>query len=119
MQHFRNFLNENAWVGWVIALVAVAVAVAFATGTFRTEPADGIARRSEDVTIRCTETGETWTMNRGQFERLLLTMPGAVDPDAGIPSKFAQGRLTGVLVDDKDWKATVERINEQKEMFGG
>ncbi len=114
----REFLNERPWLGWSVAVVAIIVAVVFATGLFKSEAPDSLERRSETVTIRCTETGEEWTMNRGEFERLLFTQSGMIDPGAGIPSEFADGRLTGVLVDSDDWRETVERINAQKERFG-
>ncbi|MCA9300686.1 MAG: hypothetical protein KDA28_16570, partial [Phycisphaerales bacterium] len=106
MERLRTFLNSHAWIGWVVAVVALGLAASFALGVFRPERPDSVERRSEDVTIRCTETGNTWTMNRGEFERLLLTTPGPIDPESGIPSRFAEGRPTGVLVDDSDWRAT-------------
>ena len=58
-------------------------------------------------------------MNRGQFERLLLSQDGEIDPSQGIPSEFADGRPTGVLVDTKSWNETVERINAMKRSVGG
>lgn len=90
-----------------------------ATGVFSSEPADSLERRSEDVTIRCTETGEEWTMNRGEFERVLMGMHGQIDPTKGIPSPHAEGRLTGVLVDKDDWEEAVERINRMKAKYSG
>ncbi|MEZ6318513.1 MAG: hypothetical protein R3B49_07145 [Phycisphaerales bacterium] len=82
-------------------------------------PPDSARRRAQTVTIRCTETGNEWQMNRGEFERLLMTTPGQIDPTKGIPSPYADGRLTGVLVDKDDWDSTVERINAAKKMFEG
>ena len=117
MNKLRDILAKNPWIGWVIAVLAVGVAVASTTGVFRGEAPDSVEHRSETVTIRCTETGETWTMNRGEFERLLLLQPGKIDPDKGIPSKFADGRLTGVLVNDSEWRNTVSRINQMKSKY--
>ena len=116
----REQLNSKPWIGWVVALIAVATAGVIATrGLWSEGPPDSAERRAEDVTIRCTETGEEWTMNRGQFERLLMTQRGQIDPTKGIPSPYADGRLTGVLVDKDDWESTVERINAAKSMFEG
>ena len=112
-------LNQRPWIAWCVAAVAVAVTVAMLTGVFSSQEPDSVERRSQDVTIRCTETGKEWTMNRGEFERQLMTMHGQIDPTKGIPSPYADGRLTGVLVDKKDWEETVERINRKKARRSG
>jgi len=116
----REALNQRPWIGWAVAGVAILVlgVVAF-NRTFGGGPPDSAKRRAEMVTIRCTETGEEWEMNRGQFEQMLLTTPGQIDPAKGIPSPYADGRLTGVLVDKSDWDDTVERINAAKKMYEG
>ncbi|HHN78932.1 MAG TPA: hypothetical protein ENK11_09725 [Phycisphaerales bacterium] len=101
----------------MIAVISVAFAgVMYIRGMSNNAP-DSISRLSEMVTIRCTETGKEWQMNRGQFERLLMTQDGLIDPNKGIPSKFADGRPTGVLVDKKDWEETVKRINAMKKAY--
>jgi len=117
MNKLREILAKNPWIGWVIAVLAIGVAVLFATGTFRQEPPDSVERLSQTVTIRCTETGKTWTMTRGRFEEMLMGMPGQIDPDKGIPSPYADGRLTGVLVNDKDWRETVSHLNKIKAKY--
>jgi hypothetical protein len=70
---------------------------------------------SQTVTIRCTETGNEWEMNRGKLMEMLLMQPGPIDPSKGIPSKFAEGRPTGVIVDKGAWNETVEYVNTLKE----
>ncbi|GJM18502.1 MAG: hypothetical protein DHS20C14_07150 [Phycisphaeraceae bacterium] len=116
----REAINERPWIGWAVAGVALAVAgFLLFTRMYGSGPADSAQRRAQTVTIQCTETGEEWEMNRGEFERLLMTMPGQVDPTKGIPSPHADGRLTGVLVDKSDWESTVDRINLAKEVYGG
>jgi len=115
----RDTLNQKPMLGWTFAgifLVAAAVLVLRSGGS---NAPDSHERRSQQVTIRCTETGNEWTMNRGQFERLLLTQNGMIDPTKGIPSEFADGRPTGVLVDKSDWEETVKRINAMKSAVGG
>ncbi len=113
----REFLKQNPWIGWIVAAVCFGVAAFVVVGGSRGNDPDSIERRSEMVTIRCTETGNEWEMNRGQFERLLLVQHGMIDPKQGIPSEFAEGRLTGVLVDKNDWEETVERINSMKQAY--
>lgn len=116
----RESLNKRPWVAWTVACVALAVAGFVLIRTFWIGgPADSFNRRAQMVTIRCTESGQEWEMNRGEFERLLMTHRGQIDPTKGIPSPHAEGRLTGVLVDKSDWESTVERINAAKQMYEG
>ena len=113
----RETLQEKPAVAWVISGACVAIAAFVLNRGGRDSAPDSVERRSQMVTIRCTETGKEWEMNRGQFERMLLTADGLIDPNAGIPSEFAEGRLTGVLVDKNDWTQTVVRINAMKKQF--
>ena len=114
---FREFLESKPWIGWIVAGVFFLLAAFFVFRGSRDTAPDSIERRSEQVTIRCTETGNEWQMSRGRFERLLLTQDGLIDPTAGIPSEFAEGRLTGVLVDKSEWEETVSRINAMKRAY--
>lgn len=114
----RETLNEKPIIGRTIALVAVCASIYLAIRSGKSSAPDSVERRSQMVTIRDTETGDEWTMNRGQFERLLLLHDGLIDEKGGIPSEFSEGRLTGVLVDKSDWEQTVSRINEMKKQLG-
>lgn len=115
----REVINEKPMLGWIVASIILVGAVFFAIRSTTNHAPDSLERRSQEVTIRCTETGNEWTMNRGQFERLLLTQNGMIDPTKGIPSKYAEGRPTGVLVDKSDWNETVTRINAWKKAADG
>ena len=115
----REAINQRPWLGWVVAGVAVAVGAFAVFRGMRDSAPDSVERRSESVTIRCTESGQEWEMNRGEFERILMTMPGEIDPSKGIPSPHAEGRLTGILVDKDDWTEAVDRINAAKQKFAG
>jgi len=117
MNALRTFLSNNPWIGWGVAAVAITFAFAMAFGVFTEQPIDSVERRGQQVTIRCTETDETWTMSRGEFERMLMRYRGQIDPEQGIPSHFADGRLTGVLVSDDEWRETVARINKSKAKY--
>jgi hypothetical protein len=111
----REFLKRHPWIGWAVAAVSLLLSGWLLFRTLNAEtPLD---RLSESVTIRCTETGREWTMRRGVFERMLMSQSGPIDPTQGIPSEFAEGRLTGVLVDKDDWEETVARINEMKKAY--
>jgi hypothetical protein len=113
----REAMQEKPWIAWTISGVCLSVAAFVLIRSNGSSAPDSLERRSEMVTIRCTETGEEWEMNRGQFERMLLTTNGLIDPAQGIPSKFADGRPTGVLVNKGEWVETVERINAMKRQY--
>lgn len=114
----RETLNEKPMIGRTIAFLAIAAAIYFAFRAGSNKAPDSLERRSQMVTIRDTLTGDEWEMNRGRFERLLLTQQGQIDPNGGIPSKFSDGKPVGVLVDKNDWEETVERINAMKAHYG-
>jgi hypothetical protein len=114
----REKLNENPQIAWTITVVAVLAAGFFVYRSMTRTEVDSVERRSEMVTIRDTLTGDEWEMNRGQFERLLMTQQGLIDPEGGIPSQFSDGKPVGVLVDKNDWESTVERINALKKKYG-
>jgi hypothetical protein len=113
----REFLKQKPWIGWVVAGMFFVVAAVMVLRNAGSKAPDSVERRSEQVTIRCTETGNEWQMTRGRFERLLLTQDGMLDASKGIPSEFAEGRLTGVLVDKSEWEETVSRINAMKKAY--
>jgi len=114
----RETLNEKPIIIRTFAFACVVIAIVLVWRSGSDDAPDSVKRRSEIVTIRDTETGDEWTMNRGQFERLLLLQDGEIDPKGGIPSKFSDGRPTGVLIDTRDWTETVTRINAMKEQIG-
>lgn len=114
----RETLNEKPMIGRTIAFLAIAAAIYFAFRAGSNEAPDSLERRSQTVTIRDTLTGDEWQMNRGQFERLLLTQDGKISTEGGIPSKFSDGKPVGVLVDKNDWEETVNRINAMKDRYG-
>lgn len=114
----RKTLNEKPAIGRAIAVVAIAGAIYFAFRAGSNSAPDSVERRSQMVTIRDTLTDDEWEMNRGEFERLLLTQPGKIDPASGIPSRFSDGKPVGILVDKSDWEETVTRINAMKARYG-
>ena len=113
----RESMQSKPWIAWSISGVCLAAAAFMLIRSNGGSAPDSLERRSQMVTIRCTETGEEWEMNRGQFERMLLTADGLIDPTKGVPSKFADGRLTGVLVNTGEWEETVTRINAMKRQY--
>ncbi|MCL4221140.1 MAG: hypothetical protein KJZ65_07195 [Phycisphaerales bacterium] len=112
----REVLNSKPWIAWTIALLAIGVAVLFYVRGGSQSAPDSMDKLSQMVTIRCTETGQEWDMNRGELMELLMYQPGMIDPTKGIPSKFAEGRPTGVIVDKGVWQETVNYVNKMKDL---
>ena len=116
----RSVMTDNPKIGWGLALVFFLIAgVVIFSRLNSSGPPDSVERLSQDVTLRCTETGTEWTMNRGQFELQLLTYQGELSEDGMFPSPYAEGRPVAILVDRKDWAETVERIRAARETYGG
>ena len=109
MQSLRNFLQNNPMMGWVLAALVMLFA-AFMVYT-RLNPRDETKQLTEMVTIRCSETGDTWKVQRGIMEKELWLRPYPVDPNQGIVNPKT-GKPTGFPVDA--WKETVEQINAQR-----
>ena len=103
---------------FTIVLVCVAVALAgwLLTRTFlKDPPRESVEYLSQDVTIRCEETGDEWAMSRGVLERDLYLRQGMIDPAQGIPNPNT-GKPTGFPVNkEKEWNQVIERINAQKQ----
>ncbi len=94
-------------VGWGFA----AVLMIFAAGmlymrlTARTE----VAQLTELVTLRDSETGDTWQIPRGVMEKELYMRAPPIDPNQGLINPKT-GKANGFPVDA--WKETVQRIND-------
>lgn len=72
------------------------------------------ARLSQDVRVRCAQTGHEWTITRGLMEMELRAIPGQLDPDQGLASPYADGARVAFPVDRADWAETIARINREK-----
>lgn len=105
----RGILQRYPMGGWVLAAVLMLAAAFMAWRNFKSDP---ISQMTELVTIRCTETGETWQVPRGVLEKQLFQRPFPVDPNIGVVNPKT-GKPTGFPVDD--WKRTVDRINFERE----
>ncbi len=109
MNKFRAFMQQNPMVGWGCA----AVLMLFAAGmlymrlTAKTET----AQLTELVTLRDSETGDTWQLPRGVMEKELYMRSYPVDPNQGLVNPKT-GKPNGFPVDA--WKETVLRINADR-----
>ena len=109
MSSVRNFLRQNPMLGWVLASLLM---IAGAFGLYlRLGQKSETDQLTEIVTIRCSETGETWELPRGVMEKELYMRPYPLDPNQGLTNPHT-GKPTGFPVDA--WKETTARINADR-----
>lgn len=104
----RSFLKERPMLGWVVAGALMLVA---AFMLYRQFTGGQVQELSQQVTIRDSETGDTWELTRGAMEKELYMRPLPIDPNEGLLNPKT-GKRTGFPVGD--WKETVTRINEER-----
>lgn len=107
----RDKMAEKPMLGWGIASVLLIAAAVLAWMRFTAK--DETGQLTQMVTIRCSETGETWQVLRGIMEKELYLRPLPVDPNEGLMNPKT-GKRTGFPIDQ--WKETVQRINTEREL---
>ena len=93
-------------VGWGFAAVLMIFAAGMLYMRFTTKTE--VAQLTELVTLRDSETGDTWQLSRGVMEKELY-MHAPIDLNQGLINPKT-GKPNGFPVDA--WKETVQRINE-------
>lgn len=101
-------------LGWVVLVAVLGLTVWVVRANWRDEDPYSTARMSQDVRIRCAQTGEEWVVTRGLMEMELRAIAGDLDPARGLASSFANGEPVAFPVDRDDWIETIERINREK-----
>lgn len=110
----RDQLQKSPWIGWVVAGLAIAVAVWFQMRRSFHMDDTTPERMSEMVTIKFTDTGDTIQMLRGKLDKeIRLRSSGVIDPNEGIINPKT-GKPTGFLFDQGEWNRMVDRINADK-----
>lgn len=100
-----------------LAVVAIALGGVFIYRAIASAPPGSTASLTKDVTVRCTDTGEEWTMSRGRLEQALYMRPGMIDPDEGLTNPET-GTPTGFPTNkSRDWDDVIERINAEKRVI--
>jgi hypothetical protein len=109
MASLRSFLQSRPMLGWGLAagLMLFAALMLYLRLSAKSES----EQLTEMVTIRCSETGETWEVLRGVMEKELYLRSYPLDPNQGLVNPKT-GKPTGFPVDA--WKQTVERINSER-----
>ena len=109
--NIRDALREKPWLGWSLSGVLLVLAVWLAL-----RPAGGgnpytFDRLTQNVVIKDRETGEEWTLRRGQMEQILWDRGSKIDSNVGLPNPKT-GTLTGFP--KSEWETTVERIKTDR-----
>ncbi len=68
---------------------------------------------TKEVTIRDRETGDEWTMTRGQMEKVLWGRPSPLNPQEGLVNPKT-GKPNGFPI--TQWEETIKRINVGNEV---
>ncbi|MFG0259493.1 MAG: hypothetical protein ACF8LK_03990 [Phycisphaerales bacterium JB041] len=68
-------------------------------------------RLTEEVTLKCRETGFEMTIPRGRMEQMLWDRPAPIDPAQGLTNPET-GRPT--MFPKSEWEQTVQRINDNR-----
>ncbi len=110
MDGIRRVMREKPIVGWVVAAVAIAVAVYFALDRGATEQAYTPEMMREMVTIRFADSGDTVEIPRGKLLRDMAMGGKVLDTNVGVVNPKT-GQATGFPYDKSDWEAMVARIN--------
>jgi len=107
-------LLKNGAIGWTVAGLCLLLALTFLyRAMFATNTYD-LARLSEEVTVRFTDTDDEIKLRRGEFEKRLRQQPEALSKTAGLINPKT-GKPTGILVATREWEETVDRLNEERE----
>lgn len=114
MDALRRLLRERPIVGWIVAAIAIAVAVYFAffSAPRNTMYAPDMMRQM--VTIRFSDTEDTIEIPRGTLLRDMARGGKTIDPTQGIINPKT-GKPTGFPFDKGEWEAMVARINKDLE----
>lgn len=111
LHKIKDLFDRSPRTGWLLALlflvggVLLFVRLRAAPGMYSYE------HMTQDVRIRCAESGEEWTVKRGQMERDLLMRAGQLNPAEGLINPKT-GKATGFPVNE--WQETIDRLNEEK-----
>ncbi len=114
----RQTLDEKPWIGGVVVALLIAAAVALYIVRRPGGGAESQARLLENITIRCSETGQEWEIPRGKMVSGLrgASANARLDPSIGLVNPTTK-KPTGFPVDRDEWTALIERLNKEREAY--
>ncbi len=111
---FRKFINDRPWMGWVVAgVILVGSIFVYRYLSGRGDPYS-VDRLSEMITLKCSETGYEWQMNRGEMELELRSRAGMIKPGEGLMNPQT-GKFTGFPFSKASWEETIGRLNRERQ----
>ena len=113
LNRIRQILQSPV-IGWSAAGVCVLFALFLLLRSWISPSPYDLAKLSENVTVRFTDTNEEMTLPRGEFEKRLRELPGELTKSKGILNPKT-GQASGVLVATREWDETVDRLNRERE----
>lgn len=119
MNRIRQFMRDKPWIGWVVALFALAGAGVI---IFKQQTTTGMydpESMTQIITIKFLDTGDEVEIPRGRVDTMLREQQsGVVDPSKGLLNPKT-GQPTGFPIDKRNWDAWIKRINEDRAQYGG
>ena len=106
-------MAKYPWIGWIVALVILAVAVWVYMRRSGASDTYSVESMTEMVTIKYTDTGEEVQMPRGRFEILLRDRQGLIDKTTGVINP-ATGAATVSGPGRADRRRPLDRRSEQE-----
>jgi hypothetical protein len=107
----REYLKKYPWLGWALCLVLLCLTGYLWWDRSRNDSPFSPDRMLEEVTIKYSDTGETVTMPRGRFEKMLRSTGEKIDPSKGLINPKT-GQPTGFLFHQAEWETSVKRVND-------
>lgn len=105
---------SNGSIGWVVAGIAILLGLWVFVRSLTARDTYDLAKLSERVTIRYSDTGDEESMTRGELEEKIRQLGRTLKADEGLPNPKT-GKPTGVLVATREWNETVQRLNAERE----
>jgi len=116
MDRIRQMMREKPWIGWIVALIAIAAAGFMMFNNTRPEGMFTPERMQEIITIKYMDTGDEERIARGRVDRMLRDQGGNLDSSKGLINPKT-GVASGFPVDKDDWEKWIKRINEDRELM--
>ena len=113
MQKLRTLIERNPWAGWIVAALILAASIFLYRRLSGANDPYSVERLSEVVTIKCAETGDEWSLTRGEVERELRSHAGMLDAKSGLVNPKT-GKPTGFLFSKSEWDRTIGRLNDER-----
>lgn len=108
----KALLDRSPRLGWLCAALFLAAGILIFVRMRSGPEAYSFERMTQDVRVRCAETGDEWTVKRGRMEADLLARAGQLNSAEGLTNPKT-GKPTGFPVNE--WQETIDRLNREKE----